>query len=58
MNEIDPFFLFGELNMDLKSKKGDILMEYLNEHQLKNFVKKYTRIQTVYFKQKKGICYN
>ncbi len=46
-NNDDPFFLVGDLNLDLLSKDGNVLKEFLISNDLKNFVHSPTRIATV-----------
>ena len=40
--------------MDLKSKKGDYLKDFLVNNELKNFVSNYTRVCTNYYKKLRG----
>jgi len=42
----EPLFIFGDLNMDLKSEKGDDLKDFLINNDYKNFIDDYTRIAT------------
>lgn len=54
MDNDDPFFLIGDLNMDLKSKVGDDLKNYLLDNDLINYVNDFTRICTSYYTKKKS----
>ncbi len=40
----EPLFVFGDLNMDLKSIKGLDLAQFLVRNGLKNFVNEQTRV--------------
>ena len=53
MDNDDPFFLIGDLNMDLKSGQGADLKDYLLANDLKNFVNDYTRVSTSFYKKQK-----
>ena len=52
---IDPsehIFIFGDLNMDLKSKKGNRLRDFLSNNELKNYVNEYPESLEVIMKKK------
>ena len=52
IDQNQPIFIIGDLNMDLKSKKGCNLMDFMDNNQLTNFVDKYTRTDTRFIKKK------
>ena len=49
----EPLFVFGDLNMDLKSIKGLDLAQFLVRNGLKNFVNEHTRVCRSFYKDKK-----
>ena len=49
----EPLFIFGDLNMDLRSSKGLDLANFLLRNDLKNFVNEHTRVCRSYYKDKK-----
>ena len=49
----EPLFIFGDLNMDLRSSKGIDLLNFLIRNDLKNFVNEHTRVCRSYYKEKK-----
>jgi hypothetical protein len=53
LNPYEPLFIFGDLNMDLKSSKGNDLAKFMARNELKNFVDVYTRIFRKYYKETK-----
>ena len=53
LDQREPIFIFGDLNMDLKSIKGIDLANFLIRNDLKNFVKEHTRVCRSYYKEKK-----
>jgi hypothetical protein len=53
LNPYEPLFIFGDLNMDLKSSKGNDLAKFMSRNELKNFVDVYTRIFRKYYKETK-----
>jgi hypothetical protein len=44
-----PLFIIGDLNIDLKSEKGNKLINFMTFYNLKNAVKSYTRIEHRYY---------
>ena len=49
----EPLYTFGDLNMDLRSSKGNDLANFLMRNDLKNFVNEHTRVCRSYYKDKK-----
>ena len=47
-----PIFIIGDLNMDLKTKKGKNLINFMKNNDFSNFVKSYTRIDSKFFQNK------
>ncbi len=47
-----PLFIIGDLNMDLRSKKGKILYNFMLQNNLKNFAKHPTRIETRFYEKR------
>jgi hypothetical protein len=48
----EPLFIFGDLNMDLRSSKVLDLANFLLRNDLKNFVNEHTRVCRRYDKKK------
>ena len=51
-NPYEPFFIFGDLNMDLWSQKGDLLRDFLIKNELVNYVKEHTRHSRNFYVEK------
>ena len=47
-----PLFVIGDLNIDLKSAKGQDFIRYMQNYDLHNHVKEYTRMASRYIKEK------
>ena len=43
-----PLFIIGDLNIDLKSSKGQKLLQFMKSNDLSNFVDDYTRVASKY----------
>lgn len=49
VNAADPYFIIGDLNMDLLSSDGIQLQEFMDNNKLSNHISKPTRIATKFY---------
>ena len=50
--------IIGDLNMDLKSKKGNDLIQFMISNDLENCVHGYIRIVSNYYQKKEKLLYD